>query len=97
MTTVLREIRDFIKDFILRYYGQRENIDFIVDSTHASPSNEEYTKLQVLSDITGLSLEDKSLVSASSTYPATATAGTIYYGIFKNITVTGGSLKAFSK
>jgi hypothetical protein len=97
MITSLGEITELIKNFILRYYGQRENVDTIIDSTHPSPSNKEYTKLVVLSAVTGFECEDKSLISTSGTYPTSFAEGDVLYGIFKNIVITNGSIKAFSK
>ena len=92
----LQELIDAVKLDYKNGFGQNGKNNIIVDSSNPSPTDKTYYAFTVLSDVTGLSLKDDTLVGGSSNYPTTLSAGITDYGIFKNISVAGGSIKFYS-
>ena len=94
MVTTLKTLIEIVKSGFNRLFSVTTN-NFIVTSTTPSPLNVQFYKLEVLTTTAGLSISDDSLSTGSGSYPAILTAGTISYGIFKNVKLTSGVVKLY--
>lgn len=95
MLTTLKTLIENQNRFFKKLFGETTG-NFIVDSTHPSPTGVKYYKLQVLVTTADLEIKDSSLATGSSTLPAILTAGTILYGIFSNVSVSAGTIKLYN-
>lgn len=94
MVTSLKTLIEVVKSGFNRLFSNTTN-NFIVTSSTPSPANVQYYKLEVLTVTAGLSVSDESLSSGSGAYPAILAAGTVSYGIFKNVKLTSGVVKLY--
>lgn len=68
---------------------------FIVTSAADMPTGVKGYCIQILEDVTGFSVTDSSLKSGSGAYPTDLVAGTVIYGTFTSLTVSGGTAKVY--
>ena len=94
MVTSLKTVIDLIRGALNRLFSNTTS-NFIVTSITPSPNNIQFYKLEVLTVTAGLSLTDDSLSTGSENYPAILAAGTVSYGIFRNVTLTSGVVKLY--
>ena len=93
----MNKLSEYLKTLIrLAVPGRYNSLSFIVDSDHPlTPSIGTSYSLEVMEDVAGLTVVDSSLLDTGGSYPTDITAGYITFGTFKEVSVTGGIIKAY--